>query len=293
MISLKRLVTMLLVAFEQSEGVEYLKNLLSQTLNEQVGKLEECEMDIVKIKQQKPTFTDDELNEQLTQNRLRLESSCQMIFDHIFASYDMVPRSIRKMCTFLTRTIESTGEAGEVDSAAAQFKSGMSKTISAQRHNTMLGSHAMLGSHTSASNSSLFKNANNASHLTEKAPAPNGSTELSSPPPPQQQKKRQGTRLREEIKINESAEEEDSYPNSPREGKSLSSVKPPSLNGSEGSKGKGIMGSGSSGMLKSGSKIASSTSGPNLSSANEVRTLKSQLAELKSHDMPRSVCKID
>lgn len=269
---------MLLVAFEQSEGVVYLKELLSKVLNEQIEKLGECEMDIVKIKQHKPTLTDDELNEQLQQNRLRLESSCKKIFDHIFESYDSVPRSIRKMCTFLTLTIESTGESGEVDSAAAQFKSGMSKTISQQRHNTMLGAHA------SASNSSLFKNSGKQLPTSpEKGISGSSSFETQIP---QSGKKRTGTRLREEIKITEGAEDDDSYPNSPA---SNPSTKPPSIIGSE--EGKLVKGtSSSSGILKRSSKNIIQGSGPNLS-GNDPKSLKTQLAEMKStQEMPRSIC---
>ena len=228
---------MLLVAYEQWEGQDYLKELLSKTLNELVTKLAECEMDSVKIRQQKPELSDEELDEQLTQNRLRLEYSCQKLFDHIFDSYDMVPRSIRRMCTFLTRTIEQSDENVQVDSAAAQFKSGMSKTISQQRHANMIGKYGTGSNNSISGLQKIFGKGSTGSI--------DGVGSISSG---KGRKPRPGTKLREEIKIQE---EGDSLPHSPSTTSSPSESKLfKRVSSMLGSKNKGLSGSGS-GILKS------------------------------------------
>jgi hypothetical protein len=234
---------MLLVAYEQWEGQEYLKELLSNTLNELVVKLAECEMDVVKIRQQKPELSDEQLEEQLNQNRLRLEYSCQKIFDHIFESHGIVPLSIRKMCTFLTRTIEQSDEAVQVDSEAAQFKSGMSKTITQQRHATMIGKHG------TGSNNSLFPGLHKILERGSTGSIEGSSTQAHG------RKVRQGTKLREEIKIQE--EENDSGPQSPSTPSSPSESKLyKRMSSMLGSKNKGLSGSGS-GILKPDSEKGS------------------------------------
>ena len=108
---------MLLTSFTRLNGTTYLNVSLAPPLKELIGKLEECEVDEIKLQKDTPP---DLLQQKLESNRKNLKEVCNNLFNHIFKHQHRMPIPMARMCHFLDHSVYTHSENSAPSSASSE-----------------------------------------------------------------------------------------------------------------------------------------------------------------------------